>query len=95
MKKYLLLVGLLIFALIFWSLIRSYKDNVIPFLRYKPAVDSLYAMNGSTFYYFAKLDTMEIRDTIVIAVYGRLPILVWYNTFEKRHEKKIKLPKHF
>jgi hypothetical protein len=97
-KRIVFLVGILFLSFIIFYLTKLHKDNVVPFLNYKSSVDSLVLTNGSSLFYFATLDTMTNRDTMSIAVYGRLPILIIdkkkYDTFEKAHIKRIKLPKN-
>ncbi len=97
-KRIIIIVGLTIISFCIYYITKLHEDTVIPFIKYNPNVDSLKLMNGSTFYYFARLDTAINSDTLKISVYGRLPILILnrkkYNTFEKAHVKEIKIPKN-
>jgi len=97
-KRIIIIVGLAMISLCLYYITKLHEDNVIPFMKYNPNVDSLKLINGSTLYYFAKLDTAINSDTLEIAVYGRLPIFILngkkYNTFEKAHVKEIKISKN-
>lgn len=89
---------LTVVSLSIYYLTKLHEDNVIPFMKYKSESNSLEIINGSSFYYFAKLDTTIINDTLKIAVYGRLPILILnrkkYDSFQKAHIKMIKVPEN-
>ncbi len=99
--KFKWLIAILVLAVVSLSihyLIKLHKDNVIPFMKYKSESNSLEIINGSSFYYLARLDTTVINDTLIIAVYGRLPILILnskrYDSFQKAHIKVIKVPEN-
>jgi hypothetical protein len=97
-KKTIIIMGLVMLGLCLFYLTKLHEDNVIPFMKYKPDVDSLRLVNGSSLYYFARLDTEINMDTLNISVYGRMPFLILnrtkYNTFEKAHLKEIKVPEN-
>ena len=99
--KFKWLIAILVLAVVslcIHYLTKLHEDDVIPFMKYKSESNLLEIINGSSFYYFARLNTTVINDTLRIAVYGRLPFFILnrekYDSLQKAHIKVIKVPKN-
>jgi len=101
MKRGLILLLILVLAvpIIYVIYLASpHRDKAAPFLQYYPAGDSLEVINGSSAFYFERLEAEILEDTVAIQVYIKYPLILLrpekYDSFENAHSRCIILPEN-